>query len=318
MEKLSSIENDNQIRYNKKKAWKGRQLVKLSFAGLILLMICYLIIKYAISLSQYKNRRNDLDRLKQISINLKTRMNRVTQEIETNTKETRTQKIEVTNIEKKITSREADIDKFISDLEAIKKQKSLYDTKYEELVIELNRVTQENERLKGGTKESPITSINSIIIQTEEEKRLIEEWMGGKRIGRICYKLEEGELLNVNIISDKCKDEMPTIILIKSIEEVVVGGYTTVPWNESGIKTDKYAFIFSLTNRIKFNVTDEKHAIVTGGHYISFGDDIIIGSNFCMSKFPFSYGNKFHSNLSNLFNEHKELKISHLEIRIIE
>lgn len=318
MEKLSSIESSELGYNNKKKAWAGRrQLIKLSFGFFIVLIICYLIIKYAISCSHYTKRLNDLEILKQNVNDSTVRMRKATQEIESQLQTTKTQKIEIENIEVKIGMKETNTDEFNSEIESLKKQKLNYESRYEELVIELQKAKSENDRLKEGSKETKNQSIiNPTIIQTEEEKNLIERWINQK-IGKICYEFSEG-LLNVGTMLQKCKNAAPTIILVKTVEGLVIGGYTSISWNEPGIKSDVNAFIFSLTNKTAYYVTDKQHAIVTGGNYISFGDDLIISSDFCLSKFPFSYGDKYHNNLEDLFGNNKEIKISRFEVITIE
>ena len=60
----------------------------------------------------------------------------------------------------------------------------------------------------------------------------------------------------------------PTISFVKSQENFVFGGYTSVPWT-SGDKTwrkDNDAFVFSVTNSAKHPVRPEK-AREAVGHY---------------------------------------------------
>jgi len=98
---------------------------------------------------------------------------------------------------------------------------------------------------------------------------------------------------------DKCDDKPNTLVVIKSTNGNVFGGYTEQSWTGSGFKTDPNAFIFSLINedseplKIKCDRPDE--AIYCSTEYgPNFGDsdiDISSESNLktCCSNVSSSY-----------------------------
>ena len=53
-----------------------------------------------------------------------------------------------------------------------------------------------------------------------------------------------------NIFHNLCDNKGKTLILIKSSEGFIIGGYTPLDWNSnSGWKNDSETFLFSLTNK---------------------------------------------------------------------
>ena len=82
----------------------------------------------------------------------------------------------------------------------------------------------------------------------------------------LLYKVSrDGD--RISTFSEKVKGKSPTLILIKSKAGYKFGGYTTVEWNMTGsytYKEDKFAFIFSINNKQKFNLKkgNEKYAYV--------------------------------------------------------
>jgi hypothetical protein len=80
----------------------------------------------------------------------------------------------------------------------------------------------------------------------------------------------------------ECDNEPNTLTIIKSKTGKIFGGFTQIKWDgDSGFKTDKEAFIFSLINKdnepIKMKVCENKNAIRCSKDYgPAFGYDIEI------------------------------------------
>jgi len=98
----------------------------------------------------------------------------------------------------------------------------------------------------------------------------------------------------------KCDDKPNTLVVIKSTNGNVFGGYTEQTWNHTnGYKTDPNAFIFSLINKIincklKMNCDDHDCSIYCSCFYgPTFGDDICILDSSNQNKK--SYSNLDHS-----------------------
>ena len=66
----------------------------------------------------------------------------------------------------------------------------------------------------------------------------------------------------------------PSLIILKTTEGAVFGGYTSKNWDGTGNWTEDIdAFVFNLTQR--FNCNDPKKAINTQYYGFSFGDGIL-------------------------------------------
>lgn len=105
-------------------------------------------------------------------------------------------------------------------------------------------------------------------------------------------------LFDTNIHGDKnetfhqkVNSKSPALIIIKTKEGVKFGGYTTKCWpNNNSYSNDKYAFIFSLNKKKKYNILDENKKAIYGcsdsNSYMlvfGYGHDICIYNN-CTQK----------------------------------
>ena len=79
-------------------------------------------------------------------------------------------------------------------------------------------------------------------------------------------------LFDTNIHGDKnetfhqkVNNKSPTLIIIKTTNGLKFGGYTTKCWpNNNSYSNDKYAFIFSLNKKKKYNILDENQKAIYG------------------------------------------------------
>ena len=60
---------------------------------------------------------------------------------------------------------------------------------------------------------------------------------------------------------NKCGNKSPTMIFIKTTENLRFGGYTNEIWPKNGSKKDENSFIFSLNKKKKYKVINSKYAI---------------------------------------------------------
>jgi hypothetical protein len=87
-----------------------------------------------------------------------------------------------------------------------------------------------------------------------------------------------------NDFHSKCNNIANTLTIIKSINGLIFGGYTTKTWNGNHeSKYDQNAFIFSITKKEKFNIKQDSGVYAIYGHHIfgpRFGGaDISISDN---------------------------------------
>ena len=81
------------------------------------------------------------------------------------------------------------------------------------------------------------------------------------------------------------------LIVGKTSDNLILGGYTTINLEGNGFKEDKYAFLYNFNKEKKFKIKKEKEALyLKSGEFPGFGDgDIVFGPNNRKSKFPKSY-----------------------------
>ena len=106
----------------------------------------------------------------------------------------------------------------------------------------------------------------------------------------------------------KCDGILKTMIIVKSTDFSIFGGYTDLYWDQTCThKDDKFAFLFSLLNKknepvkLKYNVKDQGVSITGSSQYlISFGagPDLFIANNANVNK-------KSYSNLGHTFSHPK-------------
>jgi len=155
------------------------------------------------------------------------------------------------------------LNKKINDLEdTIKNMKIEFDNKLNEMKKEIEKKFEKKYFFKG-----------SNIIQTYEED-LILSWFDKKPISINL-------LLNAEINDDflsqffnKCGNIKNTMIFVKTTDNLIFGGFTSVVWPTNGKATDTKSFLFSVSNRAKYKVINTECAIgVNQNSWISIGSD---------------------------------------------
>ena len=105
---------------------------------------------------------------------------------------------------------------------------------------------------------------------------------------------------------DKCDAVSATLIVIKSKNSNIFGGFTSADWSGRGFyKYDTTAYLFSLVNTynypIKINVSEPNYAVYTSPYYsIAFGSyfDLECSDNQCSASY-LGYSFKLPNNLAN-------------------
>jgi len=139
-----------------------------------------------------------------------------------------------------------------------------------------------NNKAKTETKGKGTSSISSLM--TYEELEILLDWIDKKRDFTLdlIYKGSEHGFSSSDF-HKKCDNMGPTLTLIKSKKfEQVFGGFTKQPWNQSNQPANcAETFLFSLTKKKKFPVSDVENAIFrSGASGPVFGNgDIFISSN---------------------------------------
>jgi len=122
-------------------------------------------------------------------------------------------------------------------------------------------------------------------ILKDSDFKQIKEWIAkGKKIElqRIYQGTKDGfDAFNFH---EKCDGKGPTLVVLKSQSfGRVFGGYTTIPWAQTGnFASDKKAFLFSLTKGKKYSIMNGECAVMHGaesGPVFGAGYDLFVCSN---------------------------------------
>ena len=114
----------------------------------------------------------------------------------------------------------------------------------------------------------------SEISQLKELCKLRSNW-------NLLYR-ERDHGFKIRDLNKRCKGESPTMMIIKTTENYVFGGYTKANWTcDYGWVPDKSAFIFSLFNKLNkpqfMEIRDSGYATMCYiQKYLTFGFDIFI------------------------------------------
>lgn len=167
------------------------------------------------------------------------------------------------------------------------------------------------------TGEDDMTIQRSNIITTEEEINLLESWIG-KKLGKACYKSSTSGLSILNF-HKQCDNIKPTITIIKTDDNDILGGYTEQSWDGDNItKKDMKAFLFNLNKKKKLEIKWENNAITADEDYfVIFGKDFRVNYlGICYSGFPLDYGNSMSTHTD--FSKTNKFLVIDLETYSIE
>ena len=140
-------------------------------------------------------------------------------------------------------------------------------------------------------------SQNLTFIEKEIEKQLKKEVISYD----LLYKATKDGDKSENFHS-KCDNIENTLIIIKTTNNEIFGGFTTKCWNSLGYINDPKAFVFSINNQKIYNIIDNKngnHAIYAhNGYGPCFGEGTDFGlhtgcttknCNWCYNKKTYNY-----------------------------
>ena len=147
----------------------------------------------------------------------------------------------------------------------------------------------------------------SNIIKTQKEKEKLFSFFNKKfkSIELIYRGTRDGD--SAKIFHQKCDNRGPTLILCKEKNNgIIFGGYTEVNWDSEKrhSKSDKNAFIFSITNNKKIETKNYETSIECNplfGPIFGFGGDITIVGNFL------SYESNMWSEQKTYFDKNYEI-----------
>ena len=103
------------------------------------------------------------------------------------------------------------------------------------------------------------------IVTTAEEAKQLQDWVEESASGKVRFELlwkgtRDG--FGASVFHAKCNNKGPTLTVIKSNNDKIFGGYTSIPWVGSGTsKHDATAFIYSLSHKTKCATQKDTYSI---------------------------------------------------------
>ena len=77
----------------------------------------------------------------------------------------------------------------------------------------------------------------SFLLENSDYDDILREWLGNDYAMKLIYRASEHGY-TAKSFYEYCDDKGPTLIIIKSSEEWIFGGYTTQSWSGDGIDND--------------------------------------------------------------------------------
>jgi len=138
-----------------------------------------------------------------------------------------------------------------------------------DLKQEISKLKNENKDLKSRIIKlekinEPLFFQESKIINRKDEE-LIINWLPKKYkfTNLIFCTSRDGD--TIDAFKNKCENQSPTLVIIKTDKGIIFGGYASSPWKEKGPIQDNNSFIFSIDLNKKYNVKNTFDALY--GYY---------------------------------------------------
>jgi len=126
-----------------------------------------------------------------------------------------------------------------------------------------------------------IVMIDSKIVKSSEHSRLLKKWISN---GSVKFKLifrASRDGFTPQAFHDKCDKYKNTVTIVQSNHGKIFGGFVDSDWAvTNNYKSTPNAFLFSLSDKEKYPVKSEQHAIYSNSTYLAtFGG----GFDFCLA-----------------------------------
>ena len=200
------------------------------------------------------------------------------------------------------------------------------DKKIEKLNVKMNRINQLNIYQDSNFLNRIQAVMSKNILLNNDDFELLKYFInkGNIKLSLIYKATIDSDFSNK--FHEKCDNHSPTISLVKTVDGLRFGGYTTQTWNNNQeCKQDDEAFLFSMNLRKKYNIQKGAEcAIYCGGEYgPTFGEgfDLCLCNNFMgvngsYSNFPKSYGKG--SSTNEFTEKNRNFKISDVEVYLVD
>jgi hypothetical protein len=226
----------------------------------------------------------------------------------------------ISSLNKKIDNLESEINYIKNENNTLKQKVSSFENKIKTLEQKLEEKLKKFEKIINEKENQVEMFKNSDIIKTEEDINLILSWFEKKpiKIDLLLNSKVDGDLNTT--FYEKCLNKCPTMVFVRTTENLRFGGFTSVTWPETENKRDDKSFLFSLDTKKKYKIKDEqKDNAIFYCRNISFcfgsGCDLYISNN-CTSNFENQVGNVSYDvpSENELNNGHNNFKVLNYEV----
>ena len=161
-----------------------------------------------------------------------------------------------------------------------------YEQRKNELSIKIIKLQQQIKEKEGQSDSSKILRPTQF--------RMISNWISGTEnlTFKLIFQLTRDKTSDA--FHQLCGNEKikKTMVVVRTSEGDVFGGYTSNNWGRGEFTQDKTAILFNVNNKKKYDIVRPSEAIFTDrGYYSCFGQsDLVLSERACYSKFPNSYG----------------------------
>lgn len=255
----------------------------------------------------------EISQLNQKSSELKTDLEKLKKDQQSKKDQKDKEKSEISEIDSKLTSLEKEYNdleeqtkKLDEDIEKNNKDNDEADVKIKELKKKLESLEKEKESKIQKTS----TLADTVILTDKNIKSILSSFDLKLNLNLLYRTSKHGK--DYTDFTKNVGSHKNLLIVGKTTDNLILGGYTTTNLDGKGFKEDKYAFLYNFNNEKKFKIKKEKEALyLKEGEFPGFGDgDIIFGPNERRSQFPKSYKGEYLE----FTNEKAEINFEEIEV----
>ena len=232
---------------------------------------------------------SEISELNKKSEELKTNLEKLQKEQQANKDKVNSELSEINNklssLEKEFNNMEEQTKKLDEDIDKINKDNNDAEDKIKQLKVKLESLEKE----KDSKIKKTSTLADTVILTDDNIKSILNSFDSKLNLNLLYRASKHGK--DVSDLKKNVGSHKNLLIVGKTNDNLILGGYTTINLDGKGFKEDKYAFLYNFNKEKKFKIKKEKEALyLKDGEFPSFGDgDIIFGPGKIKSKFPKSY-----------------------------
>ena len=232
---------------------------------------------------------SEISELNEKSSELKENLENLKKEQKNNNEKENSELTEINNklssLEKEYNDIEEQTKNMNVDIDKIDRENNDIEDKIKELKSKLESLEKEKE-----SKIIKTSTLADTVILTDDNIKSILNCFDLKLDFNLLYRASKHGK-DFSDFKNNVGNHKNLLIVGKTSDNLILGGYTTTNLEGNGFKEDKYAFLYNFNKEKKFKIKKEKEALyLKNGEFPSFGDgDITFEPNKIKSKFPKSY-----------------------------